>query len=91
MAGLLKYAPKVMSGICRNGQAMKDAILPGSLVLFKVAGSRLYNHGAIVTSWPKGIHAVHPKVMESDLAIHAMTGHTQIAVFDPWETADVER
>lgn len=80
MLHLLRFAKKKFEGICRPNVAAQ----PGDLVLFRVARSNIFNHGAIVTNWPKGIHAVHPKVEEVDLAAHWMTGHTEMEVFDLW-------
>ena len=49
-----------------------------------VAKSRVFNHGAIVTKWPMGIHAFDKKVSEVNLVTHATTAHAEMAVFSPW-------
>jgi cell wall-associated NlpC family hydrolase len=77
---LLKHARQVVETICRGTPETR----PGDLVLFKVARSRIYNHGAIVTGWPYGVHAFDPKVSEVNLLRHALTVHTEMAIFTPW-------
>jgi hypothetical protein len=37
----------------------RDEVLPGDAVIFK--HGRSYSHGAIVTAWPRIIHAAYPK------------------------------
>jgi cell wall-associated NlpC family hydrolase len=78
---LRKFAPLKWKGICRGHDI---PALPGDLVLFKVVSSTLYNHGAIVTQWPRCIHAVHPRVAEMRATLHPMTAFTEMAIFDPW-------
>jgi cell wall-associated NlpC family hydrolase len=63
---------------------------PGDLVLFRAVKSKLYNHGAIVTAWPWGIHAYDGKVRESNLATHRLTGWRDMAIFDPFVTMTAE-
>jgi cell wall-associated NlpC family hydrolase len=82
MLRLLRYSRKTAETICRG---TPDAA-PGNLVLFRVVGSRLFNHGAIVTEWPRGMHAVHPGVVESNLTTHHLTGYHEMAIFDPFDT-----
>jgi cell wall-associated NlpC family hydrolase len=78
---LMRHAPKVLDTICRFGSI--DA-KPGSLVLFRVVGSKLFNHGGIVIEWPMIIHAVDPKVKEANATTHWLTGRREMCIFDPW-------
>jgi cell wall-associated NlpC family hydrolase len=80
LRGLMRFGKMASETICR-GRA--DA-QPGDLVLFKVAGSKVYNHGAIVTAWPRGIHAQAEGVREVNLAAHHLTGFRIMDVFDPF-------
>lgn len=81
LLNLMRHAPKTIEAIARGTVDAK----PGSIVLFKVANSRLYNHGGIITKWPMMVHACDPCVKESNLTSHPMTGFRQMAIFDPWE------
>jgi len=75
----------VAETVCRPGVIAQ----PGDLVLFRVVGSKRYNHGAIVTSWPRGIHAQHDGVREVNLAQHRLTAHRAMEVFDPFADRNV--
>ena len=77
---LLKHARQVVETICRGTPEAR----PGDLILFKVARSRIYNHGAIVTAWPHGVHAFDRNVAEVNLVLHAALAHTEMAIFTPW-------
>lgn len=81
LRSLMHFGKLVAETICRPGVKAQ----PGDLVLFKVVNSKRYNHGAIVTAWPKGIAAVHQGVREVDLSGHALTAYRQMDVFDPFE------
>lgn len=76
---LMRYARAAAETVCRAGVDAR----PGALVLFRVAGSKRFNHGAIVTRWPFGVHAVDPRVKESDLTQHYLTAFRVMEVFDP--------
>ena len=80
MFALMRHAAKTVETVAAGVPDAK----PGDLVLFRVAKSRVFNHGAIVTSWPRMIHAVHPRVAEASAVQHPMTSHMQMAIFDPW-------
>ena len=80
MFQILRHARKTIEGKCRGTVDAK----PGSLILFKVVRSRLFNHGGIITQWPYMVHAVKPCVEEADATKHQMTGFTEMAIFDPW-------
>jgi cell wall-associated NlpC family hydrolase len=56
---------------------------PGDLVLTHhshMTNAR-FNHGGIVVAWPKIIHAVNPKVEETDATQHWMWNFREVAVF----------
>lgn len=79
---LMRYATKTF-----EGQAFANSpIEPGNVVSVHAAGvdSRVYNHGAIVTKWPMGIHSIDPCVQEIDLSRDPMWAWQQVKVFDPW-------
>jgi cell wall-associated NlpC family hydrolase len=78
---LIRHARKALEGVCRG--AASEA-RPGCLVLFKSARSPLYNHGGIITDWPKIIHAVDPCVVESNATQHYLTSFAEMCIFDPW-------
>ena len=77
---LLKHARQLVETIAIGTPNAQ----PGDLILFKVAKSRVYNHGAIVTSWPMGVHAFDVHVSEVNLVTHALTSHSRMAIFTPW-------
>lgn len=77
---LASIAPLVWEGISRG----KPPARPGALALFRVVGSRRYNHGAIMLETPRAIHAVDPHVMETRIDLHPLTACMEMAVFDPW-------
>lgn len=79
-AVLQKFAPLKWEGICRGGVPFE----PGSLAMFRVVGSSLYNHGAILLSNGRALHAVAPKVSEMRPTLHPMTAFREMAIFDPW-------
>jgi cell wall-associated NlpC family hydrolase len=78
---LASHARRVAEAVARPGVA---AAKPGCLALFRVARSKRFNHGAIVTEWPMGIHAYGDKVYESDLSRHRLTAYSAMELFDPF-------
>ncbi len=80
MLRMLRYASKVAEGTMRRSLNPE----PGNVILCKTAGSHVYNHGAMITTWPRGIHAVKPHVMEVDLSLDPMWIGTQCVIFDPF-------
>ena len=80
LRGLMRFGAITAETVCRKGERAK----PGDLALFKVVGSRVYNHGAIVTQWPMGIHAQSDGVREVDLSAHSLTAFRQMDIFDPF-------
>ena len=83
---LMRYARRTAETICRPGVVAQ----PGSLALFRVAGSRIYNHGAIVTAWPRAVHAAGDKCIESDVTSHQLTAFREMDIFDPFSKQDSE-
>jgi cell wall-associated NlpC family hydrolase len=83
-AELLKYAPLRWQGMCRGIPPAQ----PGDIAMFRVVGSRLFNHGAIVLEWPYALHSVLPRVARTRLTLHPMTAHMEMALFDPWALAE---
>lgn len=62
---------------------------PGNLILAKVSGSRVYNHGAIVTRWPRAVHAQIPNVQEVNVRTNPLFASAAIVLLDPWRRPDV--
>ncbi len=80
LKALMTFGKLIAETVCRGGQKPDD----GNLVLFRAVGSKRYNHGAIITSWPMGIHANREGVCETDLVNDPLTSYRQMAIFDPW-------
>lgn len=79
MRRVVRHAFKVVEGTCRYTFTTRA----GCICMLKTAGSRVYNHGFIVTDWPNVVHAVPPRVEETDASRHPMIAYQHIAVFDP--------
>lgn len=77
---LKEYAAQTWEGVCRSD----SPALPGQIVIFKSAGSKKFNHGAIVTSWPRGVHAAIGGVREVNLTTHPLSAFKPMDVFDPF-------
>lgn len=85
----------------RHGQKMLESVgyptfqaLPGDVILGRVVGSKVYNHGGIVTKWPKIIHAISPEVCEADASSDLLWSHRDMVWFDiasPAEWTDCVR
>lgn len=61
---------------------MTENFKAGNLVLTKACGSRVFNHAAIISKWPRVIQAIPPVVNEVDAAQDInWTGH-EVLVFD---------
>ena len=80
LAQVLRYAGKVAQSICYQSTVTQ----PGNIVLGKVAGSRVYNHGAIIVKWPMAVHAAYPKVVLADLSRDPLWAYRDITIFDPF-------
>jgi len=75
---LAKYATCTWEGRCVG----TPPALPGDIAIYRVVGSKVYNHGGIVTSWPKAIHAYGDQgVCETRPALHPLTTHKEMAIF----------
>ena len=80
LRGLVRFGFGAADSLCRaDAQAQ-----PGDVALFKVARSKVFNHGAIVTSWPRGVHAAADGVHEITLTAHKLTAFRPMEVFDPF-------
>ncbi len=85
MLRVIRHAPKVAEGILtRSLQAQ-----PGDIALVRTVNSRVYNHGGIVTGWPRVIHASRTVVQEVDASQDVLWSRRQVAVFDPFRSLDV--
>lgn len=78
---MLRYANRIAQTICRGGPMQFEA---GNAVLACVAGAGLYNHGAIITRWPRAVEAVQPRVREIDVTRDPLWMGRSITVFDPF-------
>jgi cell wall-associated NlpC family hydrolase len=77
------FAPLKWEGVC----AGKPPALPGDIAMYRVVGSRLFNHGSIILGWPRALHAFSQRVAEARPALHPLTAHMPMAIFDPWGRA----
>lgn len=77
---LARHARCIWQGQCAGTPPAK----PGDVAIFRVAGSKIFNHGCIITGWPRALHAFDKGVCESRPAIHPLTSHQDMALFDPW-------
>jgi cell wall-associated NlpC family hydrolase len=80
MFRLLRRATKTMEG----ASYVSTLADPGNIVLSKVAGSKVYNHGGIVTKWPYVIQAVFPDVNEVNVTSDPLWCPQQVVIFDPF-------
>jgi cell wall-associated NlpC family hydrolase len=79
---LSRYAKCKWEGRCIG----TPPALPGDIAIFRTARSPVYNHGCIITGWPRSIHAFDHEngVSESRPGLHYLTAHRDMAIFDPW-------
>lgn len=82
----LRYARKTLECRCRYSVAA----LPGDPVLVKAVGSRVYNHGGVVTHWPFVVHATKDGVKEDHAMKHELWAHHELMVLDPWAEGKIE-
>lgn len=80
MRRLLRHASRILEGISYASHKIE----PGNIVLARVVGSKVYNHGAIVTRWPMVIQSTHQGICEVNASKDPLWSFTQIAVFDPF-------
>ena len=81
LRGLMKFGFDAAQTLCRADAKAE----PGDLALFKVVNSKVFNHGAIVTLWPHGVHAGSDGAREIDLTTHRLTAFKPMEVFDPFQ------
>lgn len=80
MLRVLRHAAKTLDTLAFRSAAIE----PGNIVLTRAVRSKVYNHGAIVTAWPRVVHAMAPMVAETDATRHPLWATQPIAVFDPF-------
>lgn len=69
------------------------AVEPGNILLSRVASTKVFNHGGIVTAWPKIIHCMGGEgVAEVSATTHWAWSDKKVAIFDPFakDVAQVE-
>lgn len=77
---LAQYATCTWEGRCIG----TPPALPGDIAIYRVVGSKVYNHGGIIIGWPKAIHAYGDRgVCETRPALHPLTAYREMAVFSP--------
>ncbi len=57
---------------------------PGCIILLKTPNARVYNHAAIVTAWPRIVHAIHPVVEEVAVSRSTIWMNKAILILDPY-------
>ena len=77
---LQRFAPLKWEGVCAGTPPAE----PGDIAMYRVVGSPLFNHGSIVLGWPRALHAFQQGVSECRPALHPLTAHMPMAIFDPW-------
>lgn len=77
---LTRLASLTAEFVCRVDAPAKS----GDLVIFRAVRSKVFNHGAIVTGWPHGVHACPDGVREVNLTAHRLTAFKPMDVFDPF-------
>jgi len=82
LRGLVRFGVAGARSLCLCRADSKAE--PGDLVLFRVIQSKVFNHGAIVTSWPRGVHAGVDGVHEITLTTHRLTAFRPMEIFDPF-------
>lgn len=83
--GMLRYASKIAEGVAGRG----TNFAPGNVVLMRTAGSKLFNHGGIITAWPMLIHSLPGQtVREVNAQTNFVWAGKFLQVFDPWVKAE---
>lgn len=86
LRGLMRFGFDAAQTLCRADSVAQ----PGDVALFRVVKSKVFNHGAIVTTWPFGIHAGRDGVKEVNLVSHRLTAFKPMEVFDPFAKMESE-
>ena len=79
LRGLLSHSAGMAETVAHRSASAQ----PGDIVLTRTANSKVFNHGAIVTAWPKVVHAIAPRVEETDASTNPLWTYRRIAVFTP--------
>lgn len=79
MLRLLRHARRTLDTVAYRSTVAQ----PGDVVLTKAAKSQFFNHGGVVTAWPRIVHAIDPAAAEIDASRHPMWAFQQIAIFRP--------
>lgn len=87
--GLAQFSE--LRGAERNANALGpqtdvDDVRPGNIILGRTTGSRVFNHGAIISNWPMVIHCARYGVQEVNTRSDDMWRCQRIMIFDPWST-----
>jgi len=80
LTGMLRNAERVADVVCRRTLDV-DA---GNVMLSRVAGSKVFNHGGIITSWPLGVHSIRDGVVEVNFSLDPMWAQRDCVIFDPF-------
>jgi cell wall-associated NlpC family hydrolase len=80
---LTKFAAPKWLGICAGTPPAQ----PGDIAMYRVVGSKRFNHGSIILGWPRALHAFSQRVAIARPTLHPLTAHTEMAIFDPWGLA----
>jgi len=86
MRRVLRHAYKIVEKIAHASMEAK----PGNIVLVKGPDSKIFNHGGVVTKWPRVIAAAHPRVAEVNATKDELWTYKLVMVFDPWEKLKAE-
>ena len=74
-----RHAHKVYEGRCFQ----TANLLPGNIIATRVR-SHIFNHGGIVTLWPRVIHCISPVTCLVDAVRDPYWASKDIVAFDPW-------
>lgn len=82
---LMRFAVKLVQSRCYRALDLK----PGSFVLTKtrVVKSDRWNHGGVVTQWPRVVHAISEGVTEVDASRDPFWQRQEVVAFDVWDYA----
>lgn len=81
MLRLLRHSRKTLDTIACGTLKFE----PGSIVLTRAVGSKVFNHGGIYVGNNRVIHALDPEVIESEITSHWLWTFHPISVFDPFK------
>ena len=84
MHRIVRHAYKIVEAVAVRSldPIWVNRALPGNILLARVNGSRIYNHGGIVTSWPWAVHAMRGGVREVEVPRDLLWADAIITVFD---------